>query len=662
MDFTEHEARALNAAPPLHLKSSRISLWAKKYYRLMIGIGAVGLLLTNISVGLVARGQQQEVSKSALSIYENVLVSTNYIHHAQMAFQHYVDVVNESYGEKDIEVAKSRLSEVIDDLDVAIERASSPRVRERGQEIRELVVKLDQATLESPELPMRFSAIQNAMEQLAQGMSAIGLHAHDDIEAVSDKANMLLLASVLVSLVLVTLVLIMLRRVIGERTLAHMTYMATYDALTGLPNRALLRSQMQNALRGHRTIDGAFAVLSLDLDRFKNVNDTLGHPVGDTLLVEVARRIKETLRTTDMVARLGGDEFVIMQMPSRGAMEAGALADRVVSVVSAPYFINEQRIIIGASIGVALAPTDGEHVEELLRNSDIALYRAKADGKGVYRYFPPEMNAVMQSQRLMELDLREATENNEMKVFFQPLMDIETGQLSACEALVRWIHPTRGAVSPAEFIPLAEENGLIVQIGEHVLRTACREAVTWQNNVKIAVNLSAVQFRSGSLPALVASILDETGLEPSRLELEITESVLIAEKCEVMRTLTELRALGVRIALDDFGTGYSSLSYLTNFPFDKIKIDRTFVCDVMERPDSAAIIRAILTLAGSLNLSTTAEGVEKVEELDWLRAHGCNQAQGFLFSKAVPALDLRMWMGAAGALQAPERPARDRAA
>jgi len=421
--------------------------------------------------------------------------------------------------------------------------------------------------------------------------------------------------------------------------------MASYDSLTGLPNRTVLRARMTQRFRDLQRDDGGFALLSIDLDRFKNVNDTLGHHTGDLLLVEVARRIEETVRTTDMVARFGGDEFVVLQTPALQPLEVGALAERLVAAISAPYIINAQQVLIGASVGIAMAPQDGKNVEDLLRHSDVALYKAKTDGKGRFRYFTPEMNTLMQSRRTMEIELRETTENRQLDVYFQPLMDVSSGRISACEALVRWIHPTRGPIAPLDFIPLAEETGLIVAIGEHVLRTACAEAASWTNGMSVAVNLSAVQFRSCDLPSLVASILSETGLDPKRLELEITESILIEDKDCVMRTLTSLRGLGVRIALDDFGTGYSSLSYLSSFPFDKIKIDRSFVHDVTGRPDSAAIVRAILTLAETLHMSTTAEGVEKIEELDWLRTHGCNQAQGFLFSAAVPARDLKLLLG-----------------
>ena len=438
--------------------------------------------------------------------------------------------------------------------------------------------------------------------------------------------------------------------------------MASYDSLTGLPNRTLFRAQMDLGLKDLRRDNGSFALLSLDLDRFKYVNDTLGHQTGDLLLVEVARRIQEALRSTDMVARFGGDEFVVMQTPASQPHEAGALAEELIAAISRPYTIGSHQVLIGASVGVAMAPQDGKTAEELLQHSDVALYKAKAEGKGRFRFFTPEMNSLMQSRRIMELDLRAAIEKRQLDVHFQPLMDVSTGRITACEALLRWTHPVRGPISPADFIPLAEETGLIIAIGEHVLRTACQEAAAWANGLLVAVNLSSVQFRAGNLPSLVASVLKETGLEAKRLELEITESILIEDKEHVMRMLRDIRALGVRIALDDFGTGYSSLSYLSSFPFDKIKIDRSFIRNVTDRPDSAAIVRAILTLAETLEMSTTAEGVEKVEELDWLREHGCTQAQGFLFSRAVSARDFTLLLGMNGAaspaaLASPEKAA-----
>jgi diguanylate cyclase (GGDEF)-like protein/PAS domain S-box-containing protein len=431
----------------------------------------------------------------------------------------------------------------------------------------------------------------------------------------------------------------------AKRAESAIERMANFDELTGLPNRHLFHARLDRALKKVRAGGGAFAVLSLDLDRFKAINDTLGRHFGDRLLIAAARRIVGELASSDVVARIGADEFVILQGDPAKSGGAGDLAERLVEAVGAPYEIDGQRLLVGASVGVAVAPTQGDHADDLMRNSDLALYRAKADGKGRHRFFTPEMDLVARSRRLLEVDLREALENGELDVHFQPLIEISTGQISACEALVRWNDKSRGFVSPVDFIPIAEETGLIVRIGEFVLRRACREAADWGGELRIAVNLSVVQFRAGDLASRVAAILEETGLDPRRLELEITESILIDEKDQVLQTLRRLRALGVRISLDDFGTGYSSLAYLSSFPFDKIKIDRSFVRDVASKPNSAAIIRAITGLAATMGICTTAEGVENIEELNWLREQGCGEVQGFLFSAPVPARELRVLLG-----------------
>jgi diguanylate cyclase (GGDEF)-like protein len=430
--------------------------------------------------------------------------------------------------------------------------------------------------------------------------------------------------------------------------------MANYDSVTGLPNRNYMNQRLAVAIEGAASEDLRFAVISLDLDRFKQVNDTLGHQTGDHLLRAVADRIRGALQEGDAVARFGGDEFIILQNNLPAPAEAGAasLAQKLVSRIGAPYEIDGQRVLVGASVGIAVSHRDGDSASELLRNSDLALYRAKAEGKGRYQFFEPEMDAEMQARRHLELDLRDALERGELTVNFQPLVETASGAVRACEALVRWSHPTRGAIAPSDFIPIAEETGLIMPLGEFVLRTACAEAATWSRNISVAVNLSAAQFRGGDLAGLVKSILAETGLAPERLDLEITESMLIDDKETVLATLGKIRAHGVSISLDDFGTGYSSLAYLSSFPFDKIKIDRSFVKDVARRPDSAAIIRAITGLASTLGICTTAEGVESVEELDWLRAHGCGEVQGYLFSAAVPAAEFRAILG----MRAPARP------
>jgi diguanylate cyclase (GGDEF)-like protein/PAS domain S-box-containing protein len=421
---------------------------------------------------------------------------------------------------------------------------------------------------------------------------------------------------------------------------ARIAYMAQHDALTGLPNRVLFHEGLDAALAqiGHR--GGMLAVHCLDLDHFKSVNDTLGHPIGDELLRVVAERLKAELRDGDLVARLGGDEFAVIQTNIAHPGAAGELAAKLIAAVSANYNIQHHEVVIGASIGIALAPNDGDATDALLRNADMALYRAKAEGRGTSHFFEAEMDRRIQARRVLELDLRKAFANGEFDLHYQPLINLQADQISGFEALLRWHHPERGMVLPDEFIPLAEEIGLIGPLGDWVLRQACTEAARWPGDLKIAVNLSPAQFRTRGVVQAVLSALAYSGLPPHRLELEITESVLLAETEANLAILHQLREIGARISMDDFGTGYSSLSYLRSFPFDKIKIDRSFVRDLAERPDCMAIIRAVAGLGASLGISTTAEGVETRAQLDRLRAEGCTEAQGFLFSAPRPAADI----------------------
>jgi diguanylate cyclase (GGDEF)-like protein len=417
---------------------------------------------------------------------------------------------------------------------------------------------------------------------------------------------------------------------------AKIIHMARHDALTNLPNRILFHEQMKQALsRGDR--EGTLAVLYLDLDRFKGVNDTLGHPVGDALLCAVTDRLRMLVRGRDMVARLGGDEFAIVQVGAPQPTGATILATRVIEAIAEPFYIEGNQIVIGTSIGVAVASTDGNEPDLLLRNADMALYRAKADGRGTYHFFQPEMDAQMQARRVLELDLRRALAVGEFELHYQPLVDVATSEVNGFEALVRWNHPTRGVVSPAEFIPLAEEIGLIVPLGEWVMRQACSEAAKWGSDLSVAINLSPAQFRNHTLVLSVLSALGGSGLSATRLELEITEMVLLHDTANVLEALHQLRQLGVRISMDDFGTGYSSLSYLRSFPFDKIKIDRSFVAELGKKNDCVAIIRAVTGLGGSLGMATTAEGVETHEQLEILRSEGCTQVQGYLFGRPRPA-------------------------
>ena len=417
---------------------------------------------------------------------------------------------------------------------------------------------------------------------------------------------------------------------------ARIAYMAHHDGLTNLPNRELFQERLKQSLESDKPV----AVLYVDLDLFKNVNDSHGHPIGDRLLRMVADRLRSQVRGNNLAARLGGDEFALILSSDISPNEASDFAARLIKILSAAYEIGGNEVVIGASIGIALSPSDGATSEELMRNADLALYRAKEDGGGVHRFFEREMDRQAQRRRDMELDLRRAFANGEFELHYQPLVDVATDRISGFESLLRWRHPEKGMISPAEFIPVAEDIGLIVSIGEWVLREACTEAVKWPSEIKVAVNLSPVQFRSRNLVQVVISALAQSGLSPNRLELEITESLFLAETEANIAILHQLRELGVRISMDDFGTGYSSLSYLRSFPFDKIKIDRSFVKDLAKRSDCVAIVRAISGLGRSLNITTTAEGVETIDQLDWLRAEGCNQVQGFLFSPAKPASEV----------------------
>jgi diguanylate cyclase (GGDEF)-like protein/PAS domain S-box-containing protein len=425
-----------------------------------------------------------------------------------------------------------------------------------------------------------------------------------------------------------------------RRAEVKIAYMAHHDALTDLPNRLWLYEQLRQTLARQKRGEH-LAVFCLDLDRFKDVNDAHGHPVGDLLLKAVADRLRQCVRDTDMVARLGGDEFAIMQAGASQPTDATSLASRLIEVVGAPYALGGHQVTIELSIGIALAPGDGLDPEGLLKNADLALYRAKSDGRGLYRFFEPDMDARMQARRLLEIDLRKAIANSEFELFYQPLVDMQTEHVTGFEALIRWHHPERGMIAPLDFIAVAEETGLIVPIGDWVLHQACAEAAGWPSDVKIAVNLSSIQFKSRSLLQSVISALAASGLSPNRLELEITESVLLLDGDATLAILHELRGLGVRISMDDFGTGYSSLSYLRKFPFDKIKIDQSFIFDMSDHNDSLAIVRAVIAMGSGLGIATTAEGVETLEQFKQLKLEGCTEVQGYLFSPPRPAAELK---------------------
>jgi diguanylate cyclase (GGDEF)-like protein/PAS domain S-box-containing protein len=424
-----------------------------------------------------------------------------------------------------------------------------------------------------------------------------------------------------------------------RRAQAEISHMALHDGLTGLANRDLFDQEIARCyqrLRGGQK----FALLCLDLDQFKNINDTLGHRLGDRLLKEVGTRLRLCVRDSDTVARLGSNEFAIVQCGVPDRAETRSLIDKIVDVIGRPFDLDGHQVVVGVSIGIATAPTDATEGVELLKAADLALLRAKTEGRGTYRFFERAMDGCIQAQQALDRDLHKALLNDEFVVHYQPLVNLESEQIASFEALVRWNHPERGMIPPADFIPCAEVTGLIVPIGEWVLRQACKEAVGWPSAISVAVNLSPVQFRGLDLCQTVSDALARSGLSADRLELEITESMLLHDQASTLETVRQLRALGVRIAMDDFGTGHSSLSALRNLPFDKIKIDRCFVHELLSKHDSRAIIQAVVQLASSLGIKTTAEGVETPGELDYLKRVGCTEAQGYLLSKPVPAKDV----------------------
>jgi diguanylate cyclase (GGDEF)-like protein len=413
------------------------------------------------------------------------------------------------------------------------------------------------------------------------------------------------------------------------------SYMAHYDGLTDLPNRFLFNESLYHALNK----DGAVGLMYLDLDHFKAVNDTLGHPVGDKLLMAVARRLEGCVGKQETVARLGGDEFAIL-IPFGRRARMDNVAKRIIKAMDEPFSLGDHNTVIGTSIGMVRAPDQAQDVDALFRNADLALYAAKAQGRNLAFWFEPEMDEAAQKRRQIEVDLRAALGGDELRLHYQPMVNVASGQTTGYEALIRWQQPERGSVMPDDFIPIAEETGMIVQIGEWVIRQALHDLQSWPSAMTVSVNLSPSQMRSPTLLSTVVNALAQTGVRPGRLCLEITESVLMQDSDANIDMLHKLRALGVHIALDDFGTGYSSLNYLRSFPFSKIKIDRCFVDEIDSREDCRAIVRSVVTLAKSLGMSTVAEGVENVEQLDWLRAEGCDEVQGFLYSPAVPAAEL----------------------
>ena len=454
-------------------------------------------------------------------------------------------------------------------------------------------------------------------------------------------------SAIAASLILIGIVLIALlnrhNRLLG-RAHQELHVLAHQDALTGLPNRVVLREKLEQALAGMRPQGRTVSVSYLDLDHFKDVNDSFGHETGDELLKAVADRLRACIppgegQVRNLISRFGGDEFAILQTGIRRPEESAALASRVVQALQEPFSVNGQEIFIGTSIGIALAQRH-MNSSQILKNADMALYHAKADGRGTFRFFEPEMDAQLQARRVLEVDLRKAIGNGEFELFYQPQINIEANEIGGFEALLRWHHPERGLVPPAEFIPVIEDTGLISPLGDWIIEEACREAASWPRDINVAVNLSPIQFRNRGLVQSVTRALAASGLAPHRLELEITESVLLQDSETTVSTLHQLRRLGVRIAMDDFGTGYSSLSYLRSFPFDKIKIDQSFVREMSQRTDCLAIVQSVASLGASLGMPTVAEGIETEDQLRQIQAAGCTDAQGYYFGRPKPAREL----------------------
>jgi diguanylate cyclase (GGDEF)-like protein len=424
-----------------------------------------------------------------------------------------------------------------------------------------------------------------------------------------------------------------------RRAEEQIRHLAHYDALTDLPNRALFHERLKEELT-HVGPDQQLAVLYIDIDEFKNVNDSLGHQIGDELLKSVSKSLCRQAHPNEFIARLGGDEFAVMQTAAKDQAEITDLVERVFEAIRTPFECHGHHVTTDASVGVAVASQTGLHIDQILKNADLAMYAAKSAGRRTWRFFEPEMDARVKARRMLETEMRQALLEGAFEVHYQPCVSLHDNRITGCEALVRWRHPERGMISPAEFIPIAEETGLINELGEWVLTTACKEAAAWPGDIKLAVNVSPVQFKSGTLALKIAAALAASRLPARRLELEITEAVLIRDDDAALAVLHQLRSIGVRIALDDFGTGYSSLSYLQRFPFDTIKIDRCFVNDITSK-GGASIVQAVVNIAAARDMMTLAEGVETSQQRDLLRTLGCTEMQGFLFSPAIPASDIR---------------------
>ena len=459
-----------------------------------------------------------------------------------------------------------------------------------------------------------------------------------------------------------------LRRVLAVRDIserkeaaARIAHLAYHDALTGLPNRAVFTDHLARGVAKAAELTEPLAALCIDLDGFKAVNDIYGHPAGDELLIEVAHRLRAVTRGNELVARLGGDEFAVVQEGGSQPGHAGLLSERVLTSLRAPYTVGGQTVRISASIGVAIFPIDAQSASDLIKNADMALYRAKAEGRGLTRFYEAAMDEALRQRRQLATDLRTAISSAELKIHYQPLAELESGAIIGFEALLRWDHPLHGPISPEMFIRLAEESGTIIKLGEWVLHEACSEATRWNPPLKLSVNLSPLQFIQDDLVGAIERVLAETGLDPTRLELEVTEGLLIKDAAGALAILERLKALGVQISMDDFGTGYSSLSYFRMFPFDKVKIDRSFVADMIANPQALAIIRSVIGLGHGLGVPVVAEGVETEEQLEALRAEGCDQVQGYLIARPNPISHFERVVMDRGDADAPAEKQRRRA-